>query len=249
MLSYIEYKALVIEVNRLRNEVHLFNNEEISEAALDDLKHKITQFEISNPELLDPSSPNYFVSGGIAKGFSKVEHLRRMLSLNDVFDFEELADWELRWQDYATKNGIKFEPVNTYICEPKIDGLALSLVYEKGKLIRAVTRGDGFVGEDVTENVKQIKMIPQNVKENRKFEVRGEVFMTKSDFEDLNKAILEGVKAGKMGKVGAEGLFANPRNVASGTIRQLDSRIVAGRNLSFIAYNVFVFDEDCEQLF
>jgi DNA ligase (NAD+) len=244
MLTHQEYQALVVEVNRMRNEVHLFNTEEISEAALDDLKHKITLFETENPDLIDPNSPNYVVAGGVAEGFQKYKHERRMLSLNDIFSLEELLDWEKRWQDYADKNGIKFDSQNNYICEPKIDGLALSLIYNDGELERAVTRGDGFEGEVVTDNIKQIKSIPKNISDKRKMEIRGEVFMTKSDFENLNGQILEGKKIGKMGKFGPEGVFANPRNVASGTIRQLDSRIVANRNLSFIAYNVFIFDEE-----
>ena len=244
MLTHQEYKALIIEVNRMRNEVHLFNTEVISEAALDDLKHKITLFEVENPELIDLNSPNYTIAGGVAAGFQKQKHERRMLSLNDIFTLEELMDWEKRWQDYAEKNGIKFELQNDYICEPKIDGLALSLIYENGELLRAVTRGDGFEGEIVTENVRQIKSIPKNITDKRKMEIRGEVFMTKSDFEDLNKKILNNQKVGKMGKIGIEGVFANPRNVSSGTIRQLDSRIVAERNLSFIAYNVFIFEEE-----
>ena len=244
MLTHQEYKALIIEVNRMRNEVHLFNTEVISVAALDDLKHKITLFEVENPELIDLNSPNYTIAGGVAAGFQKQKHERRMLSLNDIFTLEELMDWEKRWQDYAEKNGIKFELQNDYICEPKIDGLALSLIYENGELLRAVTRGDGFEGEIVTENVRQIKSIPKNITDKRKMEIRGEVFMTKSDFEDLNKKILNNQKVGKMGKIGIEGVFANPRNVSSGTIRQLDSRIVAERNLSFIAYNVFIFEEE-----
>ena len=248
MLTHQEYKSLILEVNRMRNEVHLFNTEEISEGALDDLKHKITLFEAKNPELIDTNSPNYTIAGGIAKGFKKQKHERRMLSLNDIFTFEELLDWEKRWQDYAEKNGIKYETQNDYICEPKIDGLALSLIYENGNLASAVTRGDGFEGEIVTDNVRQIKSIPKTIKDQRKMEIRGEVFMTKSDFEDLNNQILNNQKVGKMGKMGVEGVFANPRNVSSGTIRQLDSRIVAERNLSFIAYNVFVFDE-VESLF
>lgn len=243
MLTYQEYKALIIEVNRMRNEVHLFNTEEISEAALDDLKHKITLFEAENPDLIGTNSPNFTIAGGISEGFKKQKHERRMLSLNDIFTLEELIDWEKRWQDYAQKNGIKFELQNDYICEPKIDGLALSLIYENGELLRAVTRGDGFEGEVVTDNVRQIKSIPKTITDQRKIEIRGEVFMTKRDFEDLNNQILNNQKVGKMGKMGAEGIFANPRNVSSGTIRQLDSRIVAERNLSFIAYNVFVFED------
>lgn len=270
MLSYDEYLQMVQEVNRLRNEVHLFNVEEISEAALDDLKHKITEFELANPDQISPNSPNYVVSGGVAKGFLKYTHNRRMLSLNDIFSYQELEDWEERWEKLITPEKLahnpekidifgeadylpddqKTEPIITdsgqtakYICEPKIDGLAISLHYEDGVLKVAATRGDGFVGENVTENIKQVRNIPKQISDSRKLEVRGEIFMTKKDFEELNNDILAGRKVGKMGKTGSEGLFANPRNVASGTIRQLDSRIVAERNLSFVAYNIYIEDE------
>jgi len=240
MLIHEEYLQLVIEVNRLRNEVHLFNIEEISEAALDDLKHKITEFETLYPEKISPNSPNYVISGGVAKGFEKYSHQYRMLSLNDIFDENELSEWEIRWGKLAKDENIKFEnqDFEMYICEPKLDGLAISLHYENGALVAAATRGDGWVGELVTENVKQIKNIPKQIPELRRLEVRGEIFMTKKDFEKLNGEILTGKKVGKMGKTGQEGLFANPRNVSSGTIRQLDSRIVAQRNLSFVAYGL-----------
>jgi DNA ligase (NAD+) len=213
-----------------------------------------------------------------------------MLSLTDIFELEELEDWQERWEKLVDKDsqtieqansvkgavdlfemeantdqveikydlekkdehlkitGIKEEESDTqnisnaamYICEPKIDGLAMSLHYENGALVAAATRGDGWIGELVTDNIRQVRNIPKNIADNRKIEVRGEVFMTKQDFENLNKDILAGKKVGKMGKIGEEGMFANPRNVASGTIRQLDSRIVGERNLSFIAYNVYV---------
>jgi DNA ligase (NAD+) len=234
--SQQQYLELINKVNQLRNEVHLFSEENISDEALDNLKMQITNWEHEHPDQIDPNSPNYTIAGGVAEGFSKVEHLKRMLSLNDIFDNVELLEWQQRWQDYATKNEIEFEPVQKYIAEPKIDGLAVSLIYQNGELLRAVTRGDGFVGEDVTNNVLQIKSIPKKIPDLRNLEVRGEIFMTKSDFEDLNSRIIEGKSVGKMSKTGPEYTFANPRNVASGTIRQLDSSVVADRNLSFIAY-------------
>jgi DNA ligase (NAD+) len=276
MLTHTEYLQLITEVNRLRNEVHLFNNEEISEAALDDLKHKISQFEAQNPDKISPNSPNYTIAGGISSGFEKFSHTRRMLSLTDVFSYEELQDWENRWVDYAQKQGVEIGLVGgkilkqvqddksgvqddikvgiqddnsqtlngetgfNYICEPKLDGMAISLHYENGELVAAATRGDGFTGELVTENVKQIKNIPKKIEYLGKIEVRGEIFMTKKDFADLNKAIAAGEKVGKMGGKGETATFANSRNAAAGTIRQLDSRIVAQRNLSFVAYNLYV---------
>lgn len=325
MLNYSDYLILVKKVNEFRKEIHLFDNDVISEEALDNLKHQITEFEIQNPNLIDKNSPNEKVIGGIAKGFAKFVHKRQMLSLNDIFSFEELSAWQKRWQDFGRKNvenwqdfepslKTKFESglesdlksglenkseielenldnlitkteqkvpkelakeiknrseflptieskneskneseneneelLNSnnlvkYICEPKIDGLAISLHYKDGQLIAAATRGDGFVGENVTENIRQIISIPQTILEKRSLEVRGEVFLTKENFEKLNSAIKNGEKVGKLGKVGVDAVFANPRNAASGTLRQLNPQIVKERNLSFIAYGL-TFEE------
>jgi DNA ligase (NAD+) len=240
-MNHKEYLQLVEEVNRLRNEVHLFMSEEISEEALDDLKHKITIYEADNPTKISPNSPNFFVAGGVREGFQKVKHRKRMLSLTDIFNLEELLDWQKKYRNYADKESIKITEEHYYV-EPKIDGLALSLIYEGGVLIQAATRGDGTEGEDVIENVKQIKSIPKLIEDKRSLEVRGEIFITKSDFKALNDAIIAGTKKGKMGQTGPNATFANPRNAASGSIRQLDSNVVADRNLSFIAYSLEYFD-------
>jgi DNA ligase (NAD+) len=267
-LSPQEYTALVAEVNRLRNQIHLFNNDEIGEEALDDLKHTITLFEQENPDLISPNSPNNIVAGGIAAGFAKAPHTRRMLSINDVFSLTELQEWERRWQDFLFsqlgEDGLAIAPgfnmgipdtslsitaqkdvfaqhqSPRYVCEPKIDGLSMSVQYERGIFVRAVTRGDGWIGEDITENVRHIESIPKHISDERSIEVRGEVFLTKRDFETLNKRITAGEIMGKMGKTGPEATFANPRNAAAGTLRNLDSSIVRERNLSFIGYGCFV---------
>ncbi len=245
MISYKDYQKLVLEVNRLRTEVHLFSNEEVSEATLDDLKRKISEFEEKNPDLISPNSPNYTISGGILEGFKKFKHLERMLSLTDIFDFKELQKWEEKWQNYLIKNSTKkLEELDIkprYLCEPKIDGLAISLHYLDGKLKTGVTRGDGFIGEDITENVLQIQSIPKEIFDKEKLEVRGEVFMTKENFNSLNEKIKNGLVVGKNGKTGLDGVFANPRNVASGTLRQLNSNIVKQRKLDFIAYNIIFY--------
>jgi len=251
MIDYAEYLRLIPEINRLRNEVNLFSVEEISESALDDLKHKISVFEAVNPDKISPNSPNYTIAGGVAEGFTKYTHKRRMLSITDVFSYEELADWQTKWLNYLEKEDLEyFNQIKTkfsqndleinYICEPKLDGLAMSLIYNNGRLVAASTRGDGFTGELVTENILQVQNIPKTIPDTRSLEVRGEIFLTKSDFENLNQAITASDKVGKMGKTGPEAVFSNPRNAASGTIRQLDSRIVAERNLSFVAYSVFI---------
>ncbi len=244
-MTKTEYERLVAEVNRLRGEIHLFNNEEVSEAILDDLKHKITQFELEHPDQISVNSPNYTIAGGVTEKFEKFRHPRRMLSLNDIFNLQEFLDWEKSWQDFYRKEYGRESPRNIspkYICEPKIDGLAISLHYQDGFLRFAATRGDGWVGELVTQNILQIKNIPKQIPDKRKIEVRGEVFITKKDFEKLNKNIAEGRQVGRMGKTGPEAMFVNPRNAASGTVRQLDSAIVSARNLSFVAYNVWIED-------
>lgn len=238
-MTHQEYLQLVQEVNRLRNEIHLFDNESISEAALDDLKHKVTQYEEAHPDKISKDSPNYTIAGGVLEKFEKFKHERRMLSLNDIFDLEELKDWQQRYQDYGQKEGLAPKENPDYMCEPKIDGLAISIIYNNGELETAATRGDGWTGELVTENIRQIRAIPNTISYKSKLEVRGEIFLTKSDFEALNIAIENGNKPGKLGKTGPEYTFANPRNAASGTLRQLDSSIVADRNLSFIAYGAY----------
>jgi len=281
-MNHEEYLELISEVNRLRDQINLFNNEEISEGALDDLKHKITEYERQHPDRIHHNSPNYVVSGGVAKGFEKFEHTRRMLSLNDIFDFEELEEWDQRWRNYlekenpemfrtaqqiqknstqskhieidehfvdedittkdTTKDGLSLTDEDLqaqYVCEPKLDGLALSLHYDNGELVHAVTRGDGFVGELVTANVRQIRNIPKVIPYKQPVEIRGEVFMTLPGFEKLNNDIIQGKRVGRMGKTGEDAVFANPRNAASGTIRQLDAGVVAQRELQFVAYSVF----------
>lgn len=270
-MDFKEYKKLVLEINRLRQEVHLFNSEEISEDALDDLKHKITVFEKENPDKILPSSPNYVVAGGVLKGFEKEKHERRMISIGDVFNEEEIQDWDKRWKDYLFNNLNEFDKKGfdkyikiyeksrvenknltaqkqefaqnlevEYVCEPKIDGMSISLHYEGGEFKKAITRGDGFVGENVTENVKLITSVPKNIPDERKIEIRGELFINKKDFEELNLQILNGQMTGKMGKTGENALFANPRNAVAGTIRNLNTNQVRGRKISFIAYGCYV---------
>ena len=259
MLTHDQYLQYIDEINRLRGEVHLFSVEEVSEEALDDLKRSVTEYESTNPNLVAPNSPNYVVSGGVLDGFTKFKHIRPMLSLNDIFDENELNDWNNRWKDElwnqnrsenetgelsiteqkeAHRSSINPE----FIIEPKVDGLSLSLHYSGGQLVHAVTRGDGKIGEDITANVKLIKPIPKTISDTRDIEIRGEVYIPKAEFERINSLIKESKEIGVMGKTGPEAVFANPRNAASGTLRNLDSRIVARRNLDFIAYGVWVSD-------
>lgn len=263
-MDHTEYLRLVEEVNRLRTATHLFNTEEIPESALDDLKHKITQYEESNPNEISKNSPNYTIAGGILSGFSKFIHERRVLSLNDLFSFEELIDWQNRWQDYlfSLKDTPAIKALNInfseltgslteqkkqfrkllnlpYIAEPKLDGMALILHYEGGILANAVTRGDSRIGENVTDNIRLIPAIPYSIPSPHRIEVRGELIMARSDFEALNESITKGEKKGKMGKTGKDAVFANPRNAVAGTIRNLDQSIIRERPMSFIAYGLF----------
>lgn len=211
------------EINRQRHNVHVLNKEEISEAALDALKHELTQLEEQFPELITPDSPSQRVAGKPLDGFVKVEHQTRMLSLNDVFSFEELEAWEERITKLAKKTP-------SYYTEIKLDGFAISLIYEDGVFTQAVTRGDGFVGEDVTLNARTIQDIPLTLHRAvpGRVEIRGEVYISKKDFETLNKTQKE------------KGLppFANPRNLGAGSMRQLDPKLAAARHLSFFTYDV-----------
>ncbi len=224
------------EINHQRYLVHVLDQSDLSEAALDSLKHELSQIEQEYPELITADSPSQRVAGTPLPGFVKVEHQSRMLSLNDVFTFEELADWEKRIVGLVGEETLR---QSGYYAEIKLDGFAISLIYQDGALVQAATRGDGFVGEDVTQNARTIESIPLTLKVmgessyvqqalRGRFEVRGEVYIAKRDFEALNAAQREA------------GLpeFANPRNLGAGSMRQLDAKLTAARKLSFFAYAV-----------
>lgn len=216
------------EINHHRYLYHVQDRQEISDAALDSLKHELYELEQQYPELITPDSPTQRVGGKPLDKFDKVKHQVPMLSIEDVFSFEELADWEKRIKKLSP--GSSFD----YFAEIKMDGLAVSLIYENRILQTAATRGDGQTGEDVTQNIKTIEAIPlklQQVKDldlSGRVEIRGEVFMTKKVFEEINK---------QQQKKG-EKVFANPRNAAAGSIRQLDPKAAASRNLDFFGYQL-----------
>lgn len=218
-------------INDYRYHYHVLDESIMSEAAADSLKHELSELEAAFPELVTSESPTQRVAGAASAGFDAVPHSQRMLSLNDVFDEKEIASWEERVA--------KLLPAGTqseYWVDIKMDGLACALVYEDGFLVRGITRGDGFVGEDVTVNIRTIESIPLVLRRSidaAKFlvgrtEVRGEIVMYKKDFDALNAARAEEKKP----------LFANPRNTAAGTIRQLDPQLVSERNLHFRAYDI-----------
>ncbi|MCA9329663.1 NAD-dependent DNA ligase LigA, partial [Candidatus Saccharibacteria bacterium] len=218
-------------IDDYRYHYHVLDQSIMSEAAADSLKHELSLLEEYYPELITPDSPSQRVAGTPLSKFVKATHSSRMLSLNDVFDFTELQAWQSR----ITK--LIEEPSSlNYFMDIKMDGFACALIYQDGSLVQAITRGDGFVGEDVTANVRTIDSVPLNLrdtKENAVFlkgrtEVRGEIVMYKKDFDELN------VKRAKANLP----LFANPRNTAAGTVRQLNPKLVLERPLKFHAYDL-----------
>ena len=210
---------LVDEINRHRRAYYQDNAALISDADYDVLMKELELLEAKHPELITGDSPTQSVGGNVNEAFSPVEHLDRMWSLDNAFSSEELAAWANRVGEQK------------FLCELKIDGLAINLRYENGNLVSAATRGDGVVGEDVTNNVKTIKQIPQKLKGNNIppiVEVRGEIFFAVKDFAELNAGL---VAAGKAP-------FANPRNSASGSLRQKDPAVTATRPLQMLVHGV-----------
>lgn len=217
-------------INDYRYHYHVLDESIMSEAAADSLKHELSQLEEQYPEFITPDSPTQRVAGKPLDKFQKVTHASRMISLADVFSESEIRDWVARNYKLVDR-GTEF----TFFTDIKMDGLAMSLHYENGIFKKAVTRGDGLVGEDVTMNVKTIQNIPLKLNLDNPpeyLEVRGEVIIFKQDFEKLNQM---------QTKLG-EKPFANPRNLAAGTIRQLDPRIAASRPLRFMAYDLVTPD-------
>ncbi len=215
-------------ISKYRYEYHVLNKSSISPEALDSLKHELKKLEDEFPDLITPDSPTQRVAGQPLKGFKKVTHRIPMLSLEDVFSEEEFEEWEGR-----IKKLLRLDPAAAGLelfAEFKFDGLAVSLVYKDGILREASTRGDGRVGENVTQNIRTIEAVPLRLeKEVRgEIEVRGEVIITRKAFERINR---EQKKKG-----GA--IYANPRNLAAGSLRQLDSKITAARYLDFHAYDL-----------
>lgn len=198
---------------------------EISDFEYDMLMLELRNLEKEFPEFMSKKSLTQKVGGSVKEGFQKVTHEVPLLSLQDVFSLEDVEDFVTKIQQKAKENGI--EQV-TYVVETKIDGLSASLEYKNGELVRGATRGNGQVGEDVTENLKTVKTIPQKIKDKIDITVRGEVFISKDDFEKMNQEREEN----------EEELFANARNAAAGSLRQLDSKITKTRPLDIYIFNV-----------
>ena len=217
-----EYNEKVNTLIKWAHEYYVNDNPIATDEEYDTLARQCLAFEQENPKLSNPNSPNKRVGGVVLDGFEKASHLSRMWSQEDVFDTQELKDWIKRAQKVNTNL--------EFYCEPKFDGASLNLIYENGVLKQAITRGNGSIGEDVTNNVKTIHSIPLQIKEKSLLEIRGEVVIKKSDFEKIN------LERGKNG----EALFANPRNAAAGSLRQLDPSITAKRKLYFNVWGVGV---------
>ena len=217
-------------INDYRYHYHVLDESIMSEAAADSLKHELSQLEEQFPDLITPDSPTQRVAGKALSKFAKVQHQTRMISLQDVFDRAEVAAWIQRMKK------VRQDITEEFLCDIKMDGLACALVYEDGILARAVTRGDGLVGEDVTMNVRTIQNVPLTLRANQRFahflrgrtEIRGEIVMHKDDFAALNQRR----------RAAGQPEFANPRNLAAGTIRQLDPKLVAERPLHFVGYDI-----------
>ena len=199
----------------------------IADSEFDQLWNELLKLEEKNPKLRDPHSPTFEVGGGFSTHFDSVDHIEKMMSLDNAFDESELDAWFERVAKESNQN--------TWLCEVKVDGLAINLLYEQSKLVRALTRGNGVTGEDVTLNIKTIREIPHQLigdKLPQRVEIRGEVFFPLSKFAQLNDELEE---AGKT-------IFANPRNAAAGSLRQKDPRVTASRPLSMVVHGIGVLD-------
>ncbi|MDR1452075.1 MAG: NAD-dependent DNA ligase LigA [Helicobacteraceae bacterium] len=216
------YKGAVKTLNRWARAYYLLDAPEAPDSDYDALYKEIVAYETANPDDVLPDSPTRRVGDALLEGFEKAAHLERMWSLEDIFDSLELEAWIKRAVKLADTSDLQF------VCEPKFDGASLSLVYENGALARAVTRGNGIEGENVVNNAKAIRSIPLSIDCEKTIEIRGETMIYKNEFEAINLA------RSKNG----EQLFANPRNAASGSLRQLDPRIVSERNLAFLPWGI-----------
>ena len=222
-----EHRELVEIVEEARWRYYVLDDPTLSDAEFDQKMRRLEELEELYPELRTPDSPTQKVGGAVSTEFTPVEHLEPMMSLDNAFTFEELEAWKAR----LAREGVE-DPA--LLCELKVDGLAVSLLYEEGRLVRAATRGDGRTGEDVTPNVRTIDNVPHRLTGTDDYpvpklvEVRGEVFLPVEAFERLNESMAD---AGKP-------MFANPRNAAAGSLRQKDPRVTATRALAMVCHGL-----------
>jgi DNA ligase (NAD+) len=215
-----EYKKAVEKLNLYSHHYYVLDDPLTTDEVYDKLYHEVMAYEESNQQEVLKNSPTQRVGDMISSGFTKAPHLSRMWSLEDIFDATGLEKW-------LTKT-YKLDKNISFYCEPKFDGASLNLIYENGELLQGITRGDGSVGELITQNVKTIRSIPLTIKYKERIEIRGEVVIFKEEFDKINEARIKADEA----------VFANPRNAAAGSLRQLDSSITASRNLVFLPYGV-----------
>ncbi len=222
-----EHQGLVELIEDARWRYFVMDEPTLSDAAYDQQLRRLQELESAFPELRTPDSPTQKVGGAVSTEFTAIDHLRRMESLDNAFSYDELDSWYAR----LGRDGVTDPDL---LCELKVDGLAINLLYEQGRLVRALTRGDGSTGEDVTPNVKTINSIPHRLMDTDEFpvprliEVRGEVFLPADAFERLNSSMAD---AGKP-------MFANPRNAAAGSLRQKDPRVTATRDLGMVCHGI-----------
>lgn len=217
-----DYLKAVERLNLWAKHYYILDDPIASDEEYDTLYHQVKAYELQNPQNIALDSPTQRVGDKVLESFSKVAHIQRMWSLEDVFDMQELQEWVERVLRGANREALSFS------ISPKFDGASLNLLYENGILVSAATRGDAFVGENVTQNARTIPSIPLKIAYKGRIEIRGECVIAKDDFEKLNLERLQG----------GENLFANPRNAAAGSLRQLDSKITAKRKLQFIPWGV-----------
>jgi len=215
-----QYQEKINTLKKWAYAYYVEDNPIATDEEYDKLYHKVLDYETANPTEVVEDSPTKRVGGVVRDEFSKAKHIKRMWSMEDVFTIEEVQEW----LDRVEKNVGQCE----YFCEPKFDGASMNLLYEKGKLIQAITRGDGVIGEEVTDNVRTIRSVPLTIDYEGQIEIRGEVVIRKDDFEIINKERLEE----------GEQPFSNPRNAAAGSLRQLDSSITAKRRLVFYPWGL-----------
>ncbi len=216
-------EALIEEIEKHNHHYHVLDKPQISDQAFDALMQELMAIEAAHPELKKAYSPTERVGGEILPFFSKVTHEIPMLSLGNAFNEQSLRDFDRR-----VRQGLQVDEMVQYVCELKIDGLAVSLRYEDGLFVRAATRGDGNVGEDITHNIKTFPSVPLKLTKAVNLEVRGEAYMPRKAFEHLNK----------QREAEGEELFANPRNAAAGSLRQLNPQIAASRKLDIFLYGI-----------
>jgi len=215
-----QYKKVVEQLNLYSHHYYVLDDPITTDEVYDKLYHEVLSYEENNPSDRLSDSPTLRVGDVIRDGFSKATHLSRMWSLEDIFDSDGLRAW-------LTKT-YKLDENISFYCEPKFDGASLNLIYNNGELIQGITRGDGEIGEEITDNVKTIRSVPLSIDYDGRIEIRGEVVIFKDEFDKINESrALDG-----------EALFANPRNAAAGSLRQLDSSVTASRNLVFLPYGV-----------